>query len=293
MQSDWASVGESLTPRWDAGIDWVTYIARTPAAAAELIRTAVALRDEHEDPAAKRRTFNLGGYTGWAHGAVRLGLRGHSAMVQLSGTISASQWTRLASITGTPTRLDVQTTLLLPTALPSWYKRPLKPSTQRTTRPRSNLPLVGLHTDTRGRAHGTVGDRTESRYLRVYDKGTESNTYERGRLWRLELEAKGTLAPRLWDDLRASSDASQWCYNTVCEQWKLSGRHWPLTDSTRGGRGIPAPRREPSASDQLALWLVQSVKPAIARLRTTHSRAEIRRLLDLDDDAEFSEAQAH
>ena len=289
-QDEWASVRDSLTAEWEAGVDWVTYIARTPSASAELIRLACAIRDEAVDPAEKKRKFNLGGYAGWSQGSVSLGLRGHAAMVQLSGKTADGHWTRLAPLSGAPTRLDVQTTLLLPTAQETWYKRPLRLSTRRTTRPRSSPLLRGWRTDTRGRAHGTAGDRTEPRYLRVYDKGTESGAYPRGRLWRLELEAKGTLAPRLWDDLAESSSVSQWCYNTVCEQWKLSGLHWPLGESTRGSYGITAPRREPSASDRLAEWMVVSVRPAVARLLTTHSKAEIRRLLDLDDDAGIPEA---
>lgn len=291
MNGQWASVGDSLTPRWEAGIDWLTYIADTPSEAARLCRIAVELRDETVDPAAKKRPFNLGGYSGWQQGSVRLGLRGHSALLQMSGTTADGHATRLASLSGRPTRLDVQTTWLLPTAQPSWWKRPLELSAQRRSLPPSRRPLIGSRTDTRGLRLGTVGDRTEARYLRVYDKGVETDTYPPGRLWRMELEAKGTLAPRLWDSLNEAQDRSQWCYHTLCAQWRLSGLRWPLPESTPPGYGITAPRKPLADSDALALWMVQSVRPAVARLLTTHSKAEIRRLLSLDDDDDMAGAQ--
>src|SRR5215207_826651 len=152
----------------------------------------------------------------------------------------------------------------------------------------SKRPQVGLRTDTRGLVLGTVGDRTKARYLRVYDKGVESKVMESGRMWRLELEAKRTLAPALWTDLQKATDVREWCYNSLAEQWRRSGCAWPLTGSTRGGAGIAVPTAAPTDAVRLARWVKQSVAPAIERLRRAHSASEILSMMGLEghhDDA--------
>lgn len=116
----------------------------------------------------------------------------------------------------------------------------------------------------------------------MYDKGVESKAMPPGYLWRMELEAKRTLAPALWTDLRNTTDVAEWCYNSLAEQWKRSGYSWPLTASTRGGEGIAVPSRAPTDSERLAQWLRVSVAPAVGRLLRKHSAAEVRRLLALE-----------
>lgn len=128
---------------------------------------------------------------------------------------------------------------------------------------------------------GTVGDRTNARYLRVYDKGVESKVEKPGRLWRLELEAKRTLAPALWMDLLNSTDVEQWCFNSLAEQWKRSGCSWPLTASTRAGEGIAVPSEGPSDGERLARWVKQSVAPAIERLLKKHAASEVLSMMGL------------
>lgn len=272
-------VGESLTRRWTAGIDWVTYILRDRHAVAKAQCIARELVDEFVDASAKEKPFHLGGYRGWRIGALSHGQRGHSAMIQLSGEVAARAWTRLAPLGGQPTRLDVQTTLSLATSQPLWYRPLLRPSTRTTTRPRFNLPSSGLRTDTRGLALGTVGDRTKSRYLRVYDKGVESKSAPRGTKWRMELEAKKGLAPALWKDLQQAPDEWEWCYNSLAEQWQRSGYCWPLTASTRGLRGVAAPRPVAPDAVSLARWTRTSVAPALQRLARTYSREQINAML--------------
>jgi hypothetical protein len=124
----------------------------------------------------------------------------------------------------------------------------------------------------------------------VYDKGVESNTQKAGLLWRMELEAKRKLAPRLWADLLASSDARQWCYDTLSEQWQCSGRRWPLTPSTRGVAGLSVPSDGPPDSVRLRRWIDQSVAPAVQRALAKYSRAELRAALNLDEPDALPEA---
>lgn len=272
-------VGDSLTRAWTAGIDWVTYIARDKHAQARLSAMYHELVREFVDRSAKKKPFRCGGYQGCRIGALSLGQLGHSSMLQLSGEVAAKAATRLVSLGGQPTRLDVQMTLSLPTSQPLLYERFLSPSTRTTTPCPSRRPLIGWRMDTRGLALGTVGDRTKCRYLRVYDKGVESNLAPVGHLWRLELEAKKSLAPALWSDWQRAKDQEQWCYDTLSEQWRRSHVRWPLTESTRGVRGVVGSKAKPSDAANLARWARTSVAPALERLARTYSREQINAML--------------
>lgn len=129
---------------------------------------------------------------------------------------------------------------------------------------------------------GTVGRRTKPRYLRVYDKGVELGTAPPGALWRMEVEAKGALAPKLWEDLKQAPNVREWCWNSCAEQWKLSGYSWPLSGSLRGSRGITIPSKERPEVERLEDWLRQSVRPAVARMRRAFTDEQILEMLGMD-----------
>lgn len=274
--------GESSGLRWSAGIDWVTYIDRARFAKERLHALAVQIAQDHTDPAAKEKPFNLCGYDGWQTPAVRIGHRGASSLLQLSGAVADSQWIQLASCGGQPTRLDVQVTLRPSNAQPRFGFRFLRSPSGGPTARRSSLPRSGLRTESDGSVLGTVGRRTSTRYLRVYDKGVESKTAPPGAIWRCEVEAKQGLAQRLWRDLQTAQDRSQWAYDTVAEQWKRSGYSWPLTGSSRGREGLIALSAPPTDTERLKRWLQVSVAPAVQRLQRSISAREIAQLLQLE-----------
>lgn len=211
-------------------------------------------------------------------------------MLQLSGRVSAEAWTLLGSAGGQPTRLDVQVSLLLPTSLPRFWSSFLRPSTRTRRRPKSSLPSSGVRSDSRGLRLGTVGDRTKARYLRVYDKGVEQKSHEPGRYWRLELEAKKALARNLWADLQGTTDVQSWAYDSLSEQWKLSGYCWPLSGARAGARGVSAYAPRDADAVRLAKWARESVAPAMARLVAKYGQAEVRRILNLQTHDELPES---
>lgn len=276
------TVGESLTREWTAGIDWITYILRGKDAHYNLSALARELVAEYGCETHKVRPFKLQRYVGWQTPVVRLGRLGASSLMQVSGRVSAEAWTRLASYTGQPSRLDVQVSLALPTSQPLFYTSFLRPSTQRHQRPSSSLPRSGMRSDTSGYLLGTVGDRTKARYLRIYDKGIEQKTHASGYYWRMELEAKHALARNLWADLQGTKDVQQWAYDSLSEQWKSSGYCWPLSESTRGRRGVSAYAPRDREAKKLSRWARQSVAPALQRLVKKYGIAEVRRIVGLE-----------
>lgn len=266
---------------WDAGVDWVTFIARTAKGTAELREAAAGIEHDYGDRAAKTRPFHMGGYEGWSTPTTALGYRGVSSLLRLSGTVAAEAWTKLQSCTGQPTRLDLQASLTLSEPRPSFGLRFLRLSSAAAAQKSSCLPRSGLRTDSKGLWLGTVGDRTKSRYLRVYDKGIESNTQEAGLLWRTELEAKGALAPALWASLQKASDTRMFSAACVEQAWRRSGCSWPLRGFSKTRMLPRVPSRPSPDGERLLLWLQTSVNPAIQRLLRTHPPAEILRALGL------------
>lgn len=286
------AVRESLTRRWTAGIDWVTYIARDRGAVPRLTQLANELQEEHGDETDVMKPFRLARYEGWRTPAVRVGQSGASCLLQVSGQVAAASWTRMASCGGAPTRLDVQVSLELPTSQPRFYMRLLSPSTKMRLSSRSSLPRRSLRSDNRGYLLGTVGDRTKARYLRVYDKGVESKAHAAGHLWRMELEAKRGLARKLWLDLMEATDVPQWCFDSVSEQWKSSGYCWPLSESTRGVRGVSAYEPRDRNAVKLARWTRTSVAPAMQRLVAKYGRDAVLEMLALNTPSDVPQAKA-
>lgn len=285
-------VGESPTRRWVAGIDWITYIVRDKEQSRELAEIARGIQRDYGLATDAGKPFRLMRYEGWRTPVVRLGRSGASSLLQVSGQVSAEAWTRMASLGGAPTRLDVQVSLQLPTSQPLFYKRFLRPSTRTTSPSRSSSPLRNLHLGSRGLALGTVGDRTKARYGRVYDKGVEQKSHPAGTFWRVELEAKHALARNLWRDLKGTRDVQQWAYDSLSEQWRLSGCCWPLSESTRGVRGVSAYEPRVLEEQRSFHWMRRSVAPVIQRLLRKYSAADLRRLLDLEAASDFPESQA-
>jgi len=284
--------GKNSGVAWDAGIDWVTYIGRSDAAAAAVIKVANELAEERTTPLDKRSQFNVCGYQGWKQGAVRLGHRGRSALVQLSGAVASECWTRLVQCGGQPTRLDVQITAQPSTPQPRFGQRFLRPLTPRTRESRLPQTRSGLWKDSTGSFLGTVGRRTNDRYLRVYDKGIELGTHPPGALWRTELEAKGRRASVLWKQLQEASDVRKWCFDSLAASWKRSGYSWGL-EGHSASYELPTLGSDPVPdAERLAKWLQTSVRPAVARLLSAYSPEQVIGFIGLGPETATSDADS-
>lgn len=277
-----APSGSFREPQIEGGIDWVTWIDRSDHGAETAEAIAHAMVREHEPLGTKVRPFNLHGYEGWGTAHFRYGRRGHSGMIQCSGTGAAYAWTMLPSSTGRVTRLDVQITHYLSRSQPLYGMRFLRCSPRAARSSPSRSPRSGLSKDSTGLFLGTVGARTNSRYLRVYDKGVETRLHPPGHLWRTELEAKGTFAQRLWQDLQKAPDKAVWCLRSVAQQWSRSGRCWPLTSLVPTEGGIAVPKDPPSEIERTARWMRQTVVPVVERLCAAYGRDSVLRMLGLE-----------
>lgn len=268
---------ESIT----GGVDWITFITDDRKSTDSLVSTLEPIARGELGRGEKRRPFRFMKWRGEMAGAVRLGIQGDTAVAQLSGDLCASTWTHLRSLPGRVTRLDLQTTLRLSTPQKGFARSLLRPSEKtRQLPPQSRVP-TSYSSDTRGLRIGTVGLRTNRRYLRVYDKGREADTHPAGTLWRVELEAKRDLAPKLWNRMRVEPDAPMVCYESCARAWRQSGYRWPLPRPSRDSVVPPANARTPAPAHALAAWLRTSVAPAIPRILAVYSTTELLDMLGL------------
>lgn len=120
-----------------------------------------------------------------------------------------------------------------------------------------------------------MGERTDPSYWRVYDKGVESGAAPAGHLWRIELEAKRGLAPKIAEEACRSRDVPSWCEQRLRSSWKSAGYSWPLPE-----RGALLPPVKPDAAPppdalRLLLWYQQSVAPTIPKVLTVFTVSEL------------------
>jgi hypothetical protein len=269
-----------------AGIDWITLIT-------ESRQDADAVREIAHDAARRlsstgsdTRPWRWMGYEGWHTASVRLGSRSGKVCLQVTGREADTIMIPLRSSVGRLTRLDAQVTTRLSASHPLFGYSSISSATECPNRRTQCRPRIGSSSDSGGLFIGTVGARTDPRYLRVYDKGVETRTYPRGVLWRHELEAKAGLAEVLWADLKREPDVRAWCYATVEAQWKSSGCWWCLPASSAPRPALRAPEKPVPGAVSLAAWLRSSVRPTIPRLLTVYSVAEVLEMLGMSDIAE-------
>ena len=127
-----------------------------------------------------------------------------------------------------------------------------------------------------------MGERTDREYFRCYDKGIESGTAPRGMKWRVELEAKKDLAPRLTREACESQDLTQWCVQRLVSSWKQAGYSWPLPASDAKLPPIRAEPKQQSSALEWALWVQTSIAPTMPRGLAAFTVNDVLELLGLD-----------
>jgi hypothetical protein len=130
-----------------------------------------------------------------------------------------------------------------------------------------------------------VGTRTSPSYIRVYDKGVEARCAPPGVLWRIELEAKYQHARKLWTKNAQDLTNPSWCAKYSVQCLTQRGFAWPAGPLSGERLDVSAGPKPQSTPTTLASWLVLSVRPAIQRLRSVFSVAEILEMLALSDAA--------
>jgi hypothetical protein len=182
---------------------------------------------------------------------------------------------------GYTSRIDTHCTLTLSTPLPS-FGTCLLGSTSPTSQSRSSLSILAGHRgSTTGLWLGTVGKRTAPSYIRVYDKGVEARCAPPGVLWRIELEAKHQHARKLWELNRERLRSPEFCASYSVQSLTSQGFSWPFGPLAAESHDVTAGPKPKSTLQSLAAWLVLSVRPAVLRMLTVFTVAEVLEMLGL------------
>lgn len=272
---------EDRPEKWTAGVDWFRYRTADFRDTKPLLDAIRDVQQQDYERAGKLSRWRFQGYEGWQTETVRYGQRGGRVIWESSGGKAPSTLGLSALCDGCALRIDLQITLSLSTPQPT-FGSSLLTSITRTSRPSNRTPtLLGLHTATSGLWLGTVGRRTHRSYLRIYDKGVESRLAPKGKMWRVELEAKHSHAAELWlknqHQLKDPAFCARYCVSCL----KSSGCSWPFGDIGGDGEDLTLGRDTRTTPSRLASWLISSVAPTIPRLLTVFSVAEVLEMLNL------------
>lgn len=264
-----------------AGLDWFRWKMRHAGKDSPTMDHILTIQQEDYQRGEKVEPWSFQGFRGWKSPSIRYGLKDLELIWESSGETTHSTLIRMPPSSGVAKRLDLHTTLTFSSPQEEFGEQCLKYSTPMPSPPPSNTPLVGRSRRTDGLYCGTVGKRTHPRYWRVYDKGIESRSAPKGHVWRLELEAKGTLAEELCKTYRDQLTDPTFCAQYCVSSWRAQGHSWPVGFRIDEVHVVDAPRKPPSSITGLMFWAMQSVRPVTQRLLRVYSVAEVLEALGL------------
>jgi hypothetical protein len=251
--------------KMESGVDWLTWVIPGSDSERHSHRWAWDFFDAVAACHSQKTPWRSRGYTGWSTKGLAMGSRADGIVINCGSQVASKSWRLFASLGGHPTRLDLQTTVS--------FKQPkrsivdsdwncLRPGPQTRRPPRNGSMSARLD----GSSMMTLGSRAHERYVRVYDKGVEAKTHEPGVRWRIELEAKGNLARRLWALALKSESIQHFSYLYSCSALVRAGATWPLP---LGALEVPlaTPRAAaPKSHTDNLRWLQTQVGPMLRRM---------------------------
>jgi hypothetical protein len=125
-----------------------------------------------------------------------------------------------------------------------------------------------------------VGSRKSEKFGRLYDKGGQLGTHERGRLWRYELELKGDVAKKAANHLIGGSVGD--IADAVWDFFWSRGAKPYFERGKTDGLDISLEAHKTSAEGKLE-WLSKQVAPTVRYLRGKGLETEVLEALGLAD----------
>lgn len=279
---------------WTAAVDWFRWISADFADTTDTLHALSEIQREDIHKASSVKPWRFQGYEGWQTDRVRYGQRSGKVLWETSGQAAPSIMALMPRCTGSASRIDLQTTVTLSTSLRGFGTYLLGSLSPTRLRHHHNQTPCGLSVGNSGLWLGTVGRRTSRSYLRIYDKGVESSLAEPGRVWRVELEAKGSHAGELCKEPIDSLLNPSWCASYCVQSLRRAGCTWPYEELGNSTLDVRLGNDQTPTATRLAAWLSLSVRPVIQRLLTVYTAGELVTMLGLSDAVDPSaEHHAH
>lgn len=267
-----------------AGIDWLTFTARTGEQTDALVHVADALAGELIDQRGHTsKPLAVLGYGGWAVGQLFWGERLDGSMVRASGE-TADYLARMLINGGThgkPSRIDIAVTVQFTTDRETYAQETAEAlCTSATRQAKGRPPSLALHRGFGGGDTCTIGARSSARFLRLYDKTREQGNEIDRNQWRFEVEYKDYLAPRIWTLCKTVDSIERMVTGMVASEYMEQGVLIPWDDNDEIER-LRTSLDKTTVERQLR-WLEKQVAPTLRRLERLGYGPDAIRVLGLD-----------
>lgn len=250
----------------DVAVDWLTLVTKDQDRAAEW-RASFADVAQHEQRQGhewkKARFF---GYDGEQCGHIMYGKRADGALVRITSSLAHDVGRMFDPDAAHCTRIDLQVTCSLNEPHPLMLRKTYEQA--KNASPLNGRPAkYTLIEDTEGGSTLYVGSRSSMRFGRVYDKGREQNSEEKGKLYRWELEIKDVLADQCVAMLAGSEDSQRQIMAIVGDFFTTRGVPVAFrVPRMEESFSIPRIRQEDAGSIK---WFNGPVATAVARVSET------------------------
>jgi hypothetical protein len=205
-----------------AGVDWITATAQKGTTRWDMTQYARAERErlmDYEIPI--KQSYRLG-YDGWSAEGFFHGQREGGTIIVASGAVAHRVFGNVAACSDHISRLDLQTTISLPTERPHL-------GLQAFSMLRAGVPSkvkvknVSIIESSPAGETCTVGKRSSDCYGRIYDKATEAKLGPARSVWRYEVEFKRRAAMAAASDLRRGLPAESVARGLVHDWYSARG----------------------------------------------------------------------
>lgn len=264
----------------ESGVDYVTFTYKTADSRKLCSDLSWGLRTRESQRGCKETGINIHGYQGYRVGGITWARRMDSDLVQLSSGIAAEYWLAFGAAAQNCTRVDLQVTVQASRADPAYASRLFQRLTQGAGE-FDKVPNVRIIESALGGATLYFGSRQSERFGRLYDKGAESKDPKYARSWRYEVEYKGEVARKIWEQLMFHETPERDAISTVHDFYEKRGLTLPWSPDGHS-LNSKVPLRQSDTEAKLG-WLVGQVKPTIKWLETRVTRAELLAALGIDD----------
>lgn len=270
----------------DVGVDWLTATVPRDGRHGPLKEFARSIMQDEASNGNNERNWKGQGYHGVTCGAVSFGVRATDAILRLSSHAAAIHYRKAILLTDNVSRMDLQLTATDSTnqadrAHLAYYQVDSAP--RKGGRP----PTASLRINNTGGQTLYIGSRASDKLGRLYDKGVEKKSAEKGALWRYEVEYKRHEAKRI------SERASQEEFDNACiaanvvHYFSTRGVTVPMVaafDESSFERARAEYKLDRESDDERSLrWLNQFVASTVRRLIESGRRSEVLRALGVGE----------
>lgn len=263
-----------------AGVDWLTMTTDKDRVGMKWYEIYTKYRAERLAETDEEMPFNNGYYAGLSIAHMRWGYNENIGYILIvSGSDAEALWERLQPGNHRVTRMDLCVDFVLkePSFEASIVYHKLLALKEKSLR------RYSLFVNNAGGATCYVGSRQSQQFGRLYDKGIQARTHEKGLKWRAEVEYKKPLAGAMAQALAAERPGVRHgrIIRTI-DAW-FADRGAPMSALANCDKGleVKVEQRITTAEKKLA-WLRSQVAPSVVQLVEAGYGGQVLKCLLLD-----------